>query len=1837
MGAVKISTVAGFSCLLLGPGSYPAIAQTGPGTALSFDGVNDYVSVPSTSSLNLGSQFTIELWLYQKAANVGSGFRLVDKETSGLQDGYLLDTYDGVTGRKLRMAFGGGVWPASAAYTLNTWHHAAATYNSGTLSFYLDGATNGAFTGVAAPASNALDLRIGAPHVGCGGGCGLVEYFNGIVDEVRIWNVARSQAQIQANMNRSLSLPQTNLVGYWRFDEGTGTNAFDSSGLGNTGILTNGPLWVSSTVPFQPTVTTELASAVTTNSATLNGTVNPNGLFTLAWFQWGTTTNYGNITGVASLGSASSALLVQAGLSGLANAVSYHYRTIATNSASSVTGNDQMFTAVQQGVLNSWVSPFSGKWETPQNWSVGVPSPIFDTVYITNTGSKTVSIDATTATFSNTMTVTNLTLTAPGGATNALALSNIPANSPLHVVANLSILPGGILTINSSTLTVDNGIIPITTPNGSEVELDGVVNVNSGFLNTSNAMYTTIGGGIFGGGGAGSVVMDSSTFTPHNLIVGYLFNGTATFANCNLRLGDGLTMGSSGAAVGNMAIYGGQCIVTNNYFGPDSPLVVLGVNGTGNLIVSNANVQFGNTTIGDYGSGSLTLQSGSSVSLGKTFLGLQASQSSGTISVAAGQISMPELHVGVQGTGTVTVVGGTLTAPIVTVGETNTSVGTLNINGGTALISSLLQVGTNNSTATVSIAAGALLVSNAFQTAVLDVRNGIVALNGGALTADTLAVWSGQFVFNSGTLELKGARVSNGAALVVGDGSAPATLRLLGGSYTFADGLTVMSNSVLYTTGATIQAPFVNNGTLTFDVPAALIFLGSTINNGTILASGGATIDFYGPVEGNGSIVTTTGATVRYHAQPAAGPVVINEWMASNVTTLTNPATGLPDPWLELYNTANNAVDLSGFYLTSTPTNPAQYRIATGVVIPAHGFVQVWADGGSGEGGLGGFRLTNDAGMIGLYAPDFALVDEVYFGRQIDDISQGRWPDGNWASYFMNNASPGSSNTNVPQNGFSPFLGECTDFQVVNVTPVGQSGETSQNSEPNIAVSKQAGICKSVLLSAFAGVNVSQPYYSATPCGCPHFVFSDPINYVFANGYSFVHGDTTIAWGSVPYRAVLYPDQGMSQWWTQDVHALTFPNPNGVTGGFTTFTGARAKGGPFPNVPDQPWIEVLAGALGSVPSQDHIYVTFNNNPASPKTASVVFSTDAGATWTTAAIEKVSPPLGQDLPPVRSAPAHDGQTVYALFERANPANAVGDFPGDLILVRDDTAGLGGFAALGNGTIVAQNIAFPWATSLGNQRTPCACSMAVDPQNKYRVYVAYTEVASENGANVLRLRISASYDGGAHIWPNLFTATDPAALPALAVAKNGTVGLLYTAFTSGKLETHFVQFPYLQYLSPGDGFSGPQFDKPQDFILSTFPDGTPSPAFQPYIGDYQDLEAVDNVFYGCFSASGDPDPMHFPNGAYFQRFVDTGVLAHSVQSESYLERKGNLVANSAGTISVAKSIDPYFFVQRARVLKPVVSIPKQPVTQCSFFGGKWHCYPVWDMTWPKNQSGTRQWRLESTDHLGPPASWSPVPEAAVENLEGEFSTVVRATEQSRFFRLSLEQSNAAPHNVFAAAGSHGGVFPIGITNVNDGQTLNFTAAPDMDYFVEKWYLDGAIAQSGGANFTVSSIQEDHHITVVFAPLNDLFVTQTASPWDGDQEADTVDVGGNLTYTITIANDGINSSTGVRIVDNLPTNLTLISASATTGSCSVTGRVVTCVVGTLARGASVTMNIVVAPTAEGVLTNTATVTGNEFEIDLSNNSYTAVIEAVTPIGANRTRSFRHIRQSLKQPLLR
>lgn len=97
-----------------------------------------------------------------------------------------------------------------------------------------------------------------------------------------------------------------------------------------------------------PTATTIAASNINTTTATLNGTVNSNGLATSISFQWGTTTSYGNATASQSISSGSTSIGVTANLAGLTASATYHYRLVATNSAGTTNGNDVAFSTASQ-------------------------------------------------------------------------------------------------------------------------------------------------------------------------------------------------------------------------------------------------------------------------------------------------------------------------------------------------------------------------------------------------------------------------------------------------------------------------------------------------------------------------------------------------------------------------------------------------------------------------------------------------------------------------------------------------------------------------------------------------------------------------------------------------------------------------------------------------------------------------------------------------------------------------------------------------------------------------------------------------------------------------------------------------------------------------------------------------------------------------------------------------------------------------------------------------------------------------------------------------------------------------------------------------------------------------------------------------------------------------------------------------------------------------------------------------------------------------------------------------------------------------------------------------
>ncbi len=128
--------------------------------------------------------------------------------------------------------------------------------------------------------------------------------------------------------------------------------------------------------------------------------------------------------------------------------------------------------------------------------------------------------------------------------------------------------------------------------------------------------------------------------------------------------------------------------------------------------------------------------------------------------------------------------------------------------------------------------------------------------------------------------------------------------------------------------------------------------------------------------------------------------VRINEFMAGNTNTIVNPVNGAYDDWFELHNGGSVAADLSSYRLTDNLTNTNQFVIPPGYSIPPGGFLLVWADREPKQNNPASpdlhvnFKLALEGGQIGLYSPDGLLVDGINYGRQTNDVSMGRYPDG---------------------------------------------------------------------------------------------------------------------------------------------------------------------------------------------------------------------------------------------------------------------------------------------------------------------------------------------------------------------------------------------------------------------------------------------------------------------------------------------------------------------------------------------------------------------------------------------------------------------------------------------------------------------------------------------------------------------------------------------------------------------------------------------------------------------------------------------------------------------------
>ncbi len=181
----------------------------------------------------------------------------------------------------------------------------------------------------------------------------------------------------------------------------------------------------------------------------------------------------------------------------------------------------------------------------------------------------------------------------------------------------------------------------------------------------------------------------------------------------------------------------------------------------------------------------------------------------------------------------------------------------------------------------------------------------------------------------------------------------------------------------------------------------------------------------------------------------------INEWMAGNTNFIVDPADGGYSDWFEIYNAGDAAVDLGGYYLTDSLNNRTQFQVPTAgrYVVPPGGFLLVWADEDSGTQNTDdspdlhvNFRLGGGGDSIGLFAPDGnTVIDSVTFGRQTNDVSQGRFADGSANIVFMTSPTPRAANQlggrNTPPS-LQPIPNRTILFgQTVSFTAVGSDSD----------------------------------------------------------------------------------------------------------------------------------------------------------------------------------------------------------------------------------------------------------------------------------------------------------------------------------------------------------------------------------------------------------------------------------------------------------------------------------------------------------------------------------------------------------------------------------------------------------------------------------------------------------------------------------------------------------------------------------------------------------------------------------------------------------------------------
>jgi len=511
---------------------------------------------------------------------------------------------------------------------------------------------------------------------------------------------------------------------------------------------------------------------------------------------------------------------------------------------------------------NSWTYPSGGYWDDFRNWSLGVRPASSQVVFITNAPAKLVTIDSyTSGVYPESMTVSDLTVLANGGATNTLFLSDAGTATPLQIHDSLMILSGGaLLMANSSLLVGDTNSGPFVLEGpaafsgtnfvsadiyvGYSTNSAGSVSLADGQTIFTNG-YTVVG--FYGSGQVslsnGLIQTEDDVSVPIGVFLGFGPGslGRLSISGGRLVVPEHLSLAEDAGSSGQLWLNNGQLIATNNF------LITVGGNAGGQLVVSNGQLSASYLIVADaLGSSGILTLAGGTVNLSGAMVVAQGQGATGSVFITGGQLlatnqgvavsgfetNLLSVTVGGFGVGRLTVSNGSLLAQKMIVGDCENSQGTLTIAGGAVSVASSLIAGfrsyigvaTNaNASGAIQVSGGSLTVTNQSGTGQLTIGQfgrGTFGQSGGLVQVDQLTVAAasvtnitssgistslvvavGQVVISSGQLLAKGVTISPGT-------NCQGTIMIVGGSLA----VTNQSASAQFTVGVAGLGTFAQSG-----------------------------------------------------------------------------------------------------------------------------------------------------------------------------------------------------------------------------------------------------------------------------------------------------------------------------------------------------------------------------------------------------------------------------------------------------------------------------------------------------------------------------------------------------------------------------------------------------------------------------------------------------------------------------------------------------------------------------------------------------------------------------------------------------------------------------------------------------------------------------------------------------------------------------------------------------------------------------------------------------------------------------------------------------------------